>query len=68
MDVEVHSIYHKKLKRDPFHRLIPYPNGCSDIVDQLHIPVHFRGHSYGGSGNYTSVNLQCREIRYSATT
>jgi hypothetical protein len=68
MDVEVHSIYYKKLKRDPFHRSIPYPNGCSDIVDQLHIPVHFRGRSYGGSGNYTSVNLQCREIRYSATT
>ncbi|XP_004498385.1 uncharacterized protein C57A10.07 [Cicer arietinum] len=25
------SLYHKKLKRDPFHRSIPYPNGCPEI-------------------------------------
>ncbi|XP_057442840.1 uncharacterized protein C57A10.07 isoform X2 [Lotus japonicus] len=26
------SLYHKKLKRDPFHRSIPYPNGCPEIA------------------------------------
>lgn len=25
------SLFHKKLKRDPFHRSIPYPNGCPEI-------------------------------------
>ncbi|XP_057527703.1 uncharacterized protein C57A10.07 [Amaranthus tricolor] len=25
------SLHHKKLKRDPFHRSIPYPNGCPEI-------------------------------------
>ncbi|KAH0976728.1 hypothetical protein GBA52_026447 [Prunus armeniaca] len=25
------SLYHKKLGRDPFHRSIPYPNGCPEI-------------------------------------
>lgn len=25
------SLYYKKLKRDPFHRSIPYPNGCPEI-------------------------------------
>ncbi|XP_058724585.1 uncharacterized protein C57A10.07-like [Vicia villosa] len=25
------SLYHKKLKRDPFHRSIPYPNGCPEM-------------------------------------
>ncbi|KAK7320887.1 hypothetical protein VNO77_30798 [Canavalia gladiata] len=25
------SLYHKKLKRDPFHRTIPYPIGCPEI-------------------------------------
>ncbi|KAI9077548.1 hypothetical protein K1719_040480 [Acacia pycnantha] len=25
------SLYHKKLRRDPFHRSIPYPNGCPEM-------------------------------------
>ncbi|KAG1331190.1 hypothetical protein COCNU_02G011580 [Cocos nucifera] len=25
------SLHHKKLKRDPFHRTIPYPNGCPEL-------------------------------------
>ncbi|GAV58817.1 DUF218 domain-containing protein [Cephalotus follicularis] len=25
------SLWHKKLGRDPFHRSIPYPNGCPEI-------------------------------------
>ncbi|KAJ7959248.1 Transmembrane protein [Quillaja saponaria] len=25
------SLHHKKLRRDPFHRSIPYPNGCHEI-------------------------------------
>ncbi|KAG2319605.1 hypothetical protein Bca4012_054151 [Brassica carinata] len=25
------SLWRKKLKRDPFHRAIPYPNGCPEI-------------------------------------
>ncbi|KAI5394302.1 uncharacterized protein C57A10.07 [Lathyrus oleraceus] len=25
------SLYHKKLKRDPFHRSIPYPKGCPEM-------------------------------------
>lgn len=25
------SLWHKKLKRDPFHRSIPYPKGCPEI-------------------------------------
>lgn len=25
------SLYQKKLRRDPFHRSIPYPNGCPEI-------------------------------------
>ncbi|KAL9243841.1 hypothetical protein vseg_017681 [Gypsophila vaccaria] len=25
------SLHHKKLRRDPFHRSIPYPNGCPEI-------------------------------------
>ncbi|XP_040995911.1 LOW QUALITY PROTEIN: uncharacterized protein C57A10.07-like [Juglans microcarpa x Juglans regia] len=25
------SLFRKKLKRDPFHRSIPYPNGCPEI-------------------------------------
>lgn len=25
------SLHHKKLGRDPFHRSIPYPNGCPEI-------------------------------------
>ncbi|KAG2257268.1 hypothetical protein Bca52824_076562 [Brassica carinata] len=27
----VGSLWRKKLKRDPFHRTIPYPDGCSEI-------------------------------------
>ncbi|WZZ68128.1 hypothetical protein YC2023_079498 [Brassica napus] len=27
----VGSLWRKKLKRDPFHRTIPYPNGCPEI-------------------------------------
>lgn len=27
----VGSLWRKKLKRDPFHRTIPYPDGCSKI-------------------------------------
>lgn len=27
----VGSLWRKKLKRDPFHRSIPYPNGCPEI-------------------------------------
>ncbi|KAL8171935.1 hypothetical protein V2J09_023739 [Rumex salicifolius] len=27
------SLYRKKLRRDPFHRSIPYPNGCPEIRD-----------------------------------
>lgn len=27
----VSSLHHKKLHRDPFHRSIPYPNGCPEI-------------------------------------
>ncbi|XP_071722676.1 uncharacterized protein C57A10.07-like [Rutidosis leptorrhynchoides] len=27
------SLWRKKLKRDPFHRSIPYPNGCPEIRD-----------------------------------
>ncbi|XP_074296102.1 uncharacterized protein C57A10.07-like [Silene latifolia] len=27
------SLHHKKLRRDPFHRSIPYPNGCPEIED-----------------------------------
>ena len=26
------SLYRKKLGRDPFHRSIPYPNGCPEIA------------------------------------
>ncbi|URE30070.1 DUF218 domain [Musa troglodytarum] len=25
------SLHRKRLKRDPFHRLIPYPNGCPEL-------------------------------------
>lgn len=25
------SLHHKKLRRDPFHRSIPYPNGCPEM-------------------------------------
>ncbi|KAH9603180.1 hypothetical protein KSS87_018850 [Heliosperma pusillum] len=27
----VSSLHHKKLRRDPFHRSIPYPTGCPEI-------------------------------------
>ena len=27
------SLYRKRLGRDPFHRSIPYPNGCPEIKD-----------------------------------
>ncbi|XP_010459849.1 PREDICTED: uncharacterized protein C57A10.07-like [Camelina sativa] len=29
----VGSLWRKKLKRDPFHRTIPYPNGCPEMAE-----------------------------------
>lgn len=28
----VGSLWRKKLKRHPFHRTIPYPNGCPEVA------------------------------------
>ncbi|OEL35629.1 hypothetical protein BAE44_0003348 [Dichanthelium oligosanthes] len=40
------SLHEKRLKRDPFHRTIPYPDGCPELKSLFSYcgPVPFSGH------------------------
>ncbi|CAL5067875.1 unnamed protein product [Urochloa decumbens] len=40
------SLHVKRLKRDPFHRTVPYPNGCPELKSLFSYcgPVPFSGH------------------------
>jgi hypothetical protein len=40
------SLHVKRLKRDPFHRSIPYPNGCPELKGLFSYcgPVPYSGH------------------------